>query len=62
VVLVWLLAGVTASLALALVARRAPLWALQATADALLVGYLGVLIRLRNAAAEQDMARHWLRS
>lgn len=60
VLLVWLLAAATASLALAIVARRAPLWGVQVTADALLVGYLGVLLRLRNVAAEQEMASHGL--
>ncbi len=60
--LLWLVIAATASLTLALVTGRPPFWAAQVTADVLLAGYLGALIHARNAAAEQEMARHGLRA
>ncbi len=50
-----------ATLVLALVARRGALWAVHLAVDALLAAYVGVLVRLRNAAAQEEMARHGLR-
>jgi hypothetical protein len=62
VLLAWLLAAAIASLVLAVVAQRPQVWTLQAAADTLLAGYLGMLIHWRNAAAGHEMARHGLRS
>jgi hypothetical protein len=60
VLLAALLAATVASLVLACVARRAPVWGVQLTADALLVGYVGVLMHFRNAAAHREMTRRSL--
>lgn len=59
--LLWLVVAAIASLTLAVVTRRGPFWAVQVAADVLLASYLGLLIHMRNAAAEQEMARHGLR-
>jgi hypothetical protein len=48
------------SLVLALATEQGRIWAIHALVDTVLVGYLAVLIRLRNAAAEHEMTRREL--
>ncbi len=52
-----LLVAAFVSLVLALVAPGGPVWGVHLAADALLVGYLAVLIHVRNTAADREMNR-----
>ncbi len=61
VLLVALTVTALATLIAAFVARRGPVWGAQVIADALLLSYVGLLIRFRNASAAVEMARRGLR-
>ena len=55
-----LLAGAVGSLAIALVPGLSIMWSVQVLFDLLLGGYVAVLIRLRNQAAERDMKLRYM--
>ena len=50
-----LVAGATGSLALALVPGMSIMWSVQLLFDVLLAGYVALLVRLRNLAAEREL-------
>ncbi len=60
VLLAALLVAAVVSLVLALVTRQGAGWVVHALADGVLLTYVAVLIRFRNAAAENEMARREL--
>ncbi len=60
VLLVTMLVIALVSLVLAFVTEQGRAWGVHVAADALLLGYLAVLINFRNAAAEQEMTRRGL--
>lgn len=55
-----LMAGALGSLVIALVPGLSIMWSVQVLFDLLLVGYVAVLIRLRNQAAERDMKLRYM--
>ena len=61
VLLAALLVAAFVSLALAFVAREGSMWGVHAATDTVLVSYIGLLIHVRNANAEQEMTRRALR-
>ncbi len=59
-VLAALVVTVLAAFLVAVVASEAMFWAVHLIADAVLITYLGVLIHLRNTAADDEMTRRAL--
>lgn len=57
-----LLAGVAGSLVLALIPGLSVMWTVQVIFDLLLVGYVSVLVRVRNRVAERDLKLRFLPS
>jgi hypothetical protein len=57
-----LMAGTAGSLALALIPGLSIMWSVQALFDILLVGYVAVLVSLRNRAAEREMKLRYMKS
>lgn len=50
-----LLVGVVATFLLALIPGLSPMWALQVLFDVVFTGYIGLLVRMRNLAAEREL-------
>jgi hypothetical protein len=61
-VLLALVVAVIATFALALMVARPSAWAVQLIADVLLAGYVGVLLHVRNVAANVEMTHRVLGS
>lgn len=59
-VLLALIAGVVATLLLAAVARTSAIWVLQAAFDLVLAGYVALLVRMRNLAAERQLKLRYM--
>src|SRR6185312_14105070 len=59
-VLLALIAGVVATLLLAAVARTSAMWVLQVAFDLLLAGYVALLVRMRNLAAERQLKLRYM--
>ena len=57
-----LVAGTVGSLALALMPGLSIMWSVQVLFDLLLVGYIAVLVNLRNRAAEREMKLRYMAS
>ena len=57
-----LMAGTAGSLALALIPGLSIMWSVQVLFDVLLVGYLAILVNLRNRAAEREMKLRYMKS
>lgn len=55
-----LLAGTFGSLLLALVPGLSMMWSVQVLFDLMLAGYVAILVRLRNAAAEREMKLRYM--
>lgn len=58
-VLMGLMVAMFGSALLAMISGLSLMWAVNVVIDLLFVGYVALLVRLRNAAAEQDMRRNF---
>lgn len=59
-VLLGLIAGVLATFLLAAVARTGAMWVLQVAFDLVLAGYVALLVRMRNLAAERQLKLRYM--